>query len=457
MPIPTPTPTPTPIFVEKRLGMEWDVESDAKSWYRVEGECIKPSCETGNLEPNDTLCQSSGSKYVQIIPARSLEDLCRLLSSTQPPFYVPALKNWRIKSVKKYNLTERLSDMGGVVPNCTILTEESFQSVPNCAPFLLATGVSPQVIGGAYTVLLLNKNYYYRSLGRFMISGNSGESTGLSMFGTVRTLSDPPTFIHNSSGNFLISGSSSVEVTAGTTYFEGTIVTCGGGYTRLLHLGGEHISYDPNPTGLTIDQSSVMNVYDCGTRYWPLKISLKHNFYNASVFKQFSLRNTIDFSEPIDMLYTSTSDQWQSIIHMTGISLTDDGQEIWTWVLQFQNTDQLEGQQLGKLFWKLSIQITRKIVALGQIQNSKVVLAVPLGIVCSENQLNAIFELNTHTGFATAGVEKTVADYTIVYDEIGLFGSTWQSSPILTLRISDSQVKTTTAGSVIINTIFPTS
>ena len=102
--------------VQITIGVNWEVESNVRSWYRVEGACITPSCGSGGcMDPGDSSCggdvatiqgqtATSGMKYVQVIPAKSLQDLCRLLSTPQPPFYTPVLC-WKIQSVKKYNQT----------------------------------------------------------------------------------------------------------------------------------------------------------------------------------------------------------------------------------------------------------------------------------------------------------------------------------------------------------------
>ena len=413
--------------VEQTVDLDWEIESEKRSWYRIEGICTPPSCATG-LDTGDPSCSgckgtiqgqplNCGAKYVQVIPAKSVAHLCELLQSPQPPFYVPALGTWAIKSIRKYNLTERLSDMGGKMSGCTQLEEQDFESIPECAQFVpSAPSMALRLTDRAFQAI---NNPYVESQSFDVQSITTDvEATDISWL----TL---PTWDWK-------------YITDIDTWVERVI-----------------IPDDSTIPPLSINTETVRGVSDCNNYNWPLRLAMDHNFDSTNIFRQFALKNSINFTEPINMLYTTSTNQWQSTVHMDGLSSTG-GRETWTWTFQFQNTNELEGALLGQKIWKLTIQIMKKSVTSGESKHSKIILATPQGTVCAGVTPDVAFSVNTLTGFATMNAGELVVDYSIIYDEIGLFNSAWRANPMLRLNIAEVKINTTSK-SVEFNSIFPAS
>jgi len=414
--------------VEQTLDMNWEVESEKRSWYRIEGICTPPSCSTG-LDTGDPACGgckgtiqgqplNCGAKYVQVIPAKSVAHLCELLQSPQPPFYVPAMGSWAIKSIRKYNLTERLSDLGGKMPNCTQLEEQDFASIPECAQFVPVTSL----------MTLQSTNYTFQSTNNLYIEPQASEVQTLATMGV-----EDMSWLTLSMWDWTHALDSIDDL--------------------VMQVVVPSVD-DPIPT-LSINTETVRGVSDCNNYNWPLRLAMDHNFDSTNIFKQFALKNSISFTEPVDMLYTTSTHQWQGTIHMSGLSSTGS-EEIWTWTFQFQNTNELEGELLGQKIWKLTIQIMKKSVVSGESKHSKIVLATPQGTVCAGVTPDVNFSINTLTGFATMNSGELVVDYSIIYDEIGLFNSAWRANPVLRLNIAEVKINTTSK-SVEFNSIFPAS
>ena len=143
----------------------WDIESDVRFWFRIESLCLPPECDWTDTNWNDPKCYGpaahiqgqpieSGNKYIQILPARSVRNLCELISSSYNPLGVPNF-NWRIKSITRFNMTMNKSDMpDGELPDCITLEEEDFCDIPECMEYCLETPNVPNVNIGVHTEII---------------------------------------------------------------------------------------------------------------------------------------------------------------------------------------------------------------------------------------------------------------------------------------------------------------
>lgn len=470
----------------------WDVESNVRYWFRIESECLPPECDWTDTDWNDPRCFGEGhiqgepikygTKYIQIFPARSVRNLCELISEPINPFWVPSFR-WRIKSITRYNLTMRKSDLlDGEIPDCITLTEEDFCNIPECMEFCLETPNVPNVsigahVGGVDTFLSYEGTggfalvggadhrggtfFFYTGQGGVAFGGSSDAISpayayeaegGVALGGGADVISEH--YQYEAEGGIALGGSSidlsivSYEAEGGIAFGGGSTSSTDwgildtvsiGATTELLSLGGNFVFYDTGPTGLTIEDTEVR--VPCGCDYLSLQLKMRNNWSETGVFSDFLQRNSTTFPDQIDLLYHAASHTWKKAYHYTGLSPDATTREQWDLLFQWSCTDEINGEELAGDVWKFAAQIRRKNLSTGQDFQSRLIFAVEKDKVCRADNLALAFSVDTETGMVTTS-DGDVLDYVVLYDEVGLFrGPNWSKNPYLDITISEVEAE----------------
>lgn len=474
------------------ISFAWDVESDVKYWFRIESECVSPNCDWTGTDWNDPRCETpgghiqgqpigKGNKYVQILPARSVRDLCVLISNADNPLGVPNLK-WKIKSITRYNLTMRKSDLpDGVLPECITLEEMEFCQIPECMEFCLESMHAPNVSIGA-TTFIVDAFYSYVGSGGVALGGSADYRTGyfpsylatggIAFGGSADITSSYYKF--TSTGGLSLGGSAGIVLPSYQYESDGGLALGGtaidkpsykylgdgglglsgvagnssdwgiwemvsiGATPELSSFGGNFEPYDSVPTGLTIGDEEVVVTCGCGDLL--LRKEMLSNWGTTNVFYDFLKRNSIQFPERVGLLYHELTKTWKKSYHYTGISSDAVTNDRWDLLFQWSCTNDINGETLAEDVWKFSAQIARKNLTTGQDFYSKIIFAIEKEKACANlNNLGIAFSVDTETGIVVTN-DGDVLDYVIMYDEIGLFrGPRWLKNPYLEITISEFQ------------------
>lgn len=479
----------TYVALDVDLSILWDIESNVKYWFRIESECSPPSIATTGTEWNDPSCGqtatiqgqqgSVGNKYIQIVPAKSLKDLCSLISEPKPPFWTPTFK-WKIKSIKRYNLTVQKSDLpNGEIPDYVELIEQDFKNIPECMPFNLLTPDLPNVVIGVVTSgidtfynyvasggISLGGNastqggdfFNYAGSGGFVLSGTAGVVSPVHSYtaqGGIGFEGDAP--VSSSQYNYIASGGIGLEGTntpflvdyhyeanggigvgggaeCSTDWGISEFVTAGATVSLLLIEGG-FVLYESTSTGLNIDNVEVALPCDCG--YMPLKLTMFNDWARTGILSDFLRRNAISFPDRMDLLYRNSDTTWNRNLHYTGWSNQANEREQWTLIFQWSCVDTIGGNALIDDMWQYSSQIFRKNLTTGKSVHTRMIFAMEKEKACIPGRIDATFSVDTGSGIVVAN-EGDILDYTILYDGIGLFGgSQWNKNPYLNINISE--------------------
>ena len=147
-------PAPEPEIVGE-LSFKWNVGRLPLKNFRVEGKCVKPSCETTSFDtnqlipdeglPNPNAGLKCVARYVVNVLARDLSDLCLQLKKRE--------FHWPIDKIQQFNTPAVGANLYGFgnplatgdccedykpdpvdvnEEECQILTEVNFKNVPEC-------------------------------------------------------------------------------------------------------------------------------------------------------------------------------------------------------------------------------------------------------------------------------------------------------------------------------------
>ena len=442
----------------------WDVESSCRHWYRIESECASPSCANTNLDRTGDGCNGtteilgqsvkSGNKYIQVVPARSVAHLCQLISKPMPPFYTPAFPKWKIKSIKRYNQNTTwrynkcpsiMDETDSVTPltNCVKMVEEEFWSVPECAEFSLDIDQEVTYVG-AYT-WVQDKFLTYRGAGGIVLSGiakvriETGEEV-LSLMNFSPRLPRKIKPLQEKAQMRIMEASPDED-----------LLQCVGCFTILSQEEIEYSFEDNFPTGLSIVNGTAINT--CGCADLALKLTMLHNLYDCYVLRDFINRNGKILPKQFELLYIQSNKIWRGAWRYAGVSANGNETEDWSIVASLECTKELEDYTLSEDVWKYSLMVTKK--GSGGMNRSRVIIAQDQKVVCDGITMSMVFSLDTNTGLATDG-NGGIIDYTILYDEIGLFsGSHWANYPFLEVQVDEVDSGETSTLGYNITPLFP--
>jgi len=111
---------------------EWNVNDNVLKYYKIEGSCLPPTCESQNIDPSDAACGSglvSGYRFTTVVAALNVADLCEKLKRN---YLNPPIKS-KIESIKLYSrpVYKEVEQSDA----CNKLTPQSFCEIPECLQF----------------------------------------------------------------------------------------------------------------------------------------------------------------------------------------------------------------------------------------------------------------------------------------------------------------------------------
>ena len=107
-------------------------------------------------------------------------------------------------------------------------------------------------------------------------------------------------------------------------------------------------------------------------------------------------------------------------------------------LFQWSCTNEINGQELVDDVWQFAAQIRKKNLTTGQDFQTRLIFAVEKDKACRLNNLAIAFSVDTDSGVVITD-SGDVLDYTVLYDEIGLFrGPQWSKNPYLEITISEA-------------------
>jgi hypothetical protein len=252
----------------------WNIGLPPLSWYRVEGFCLNPTCESTGFDASAVNCEQ-GTNYTQTIAARGLADLCDKLKAGV--FSQPVI--WPLKSITRFSKpTYKVAGDN----SCQVLIPEDFCSIPECMEFCIDertvfrlalsmnvqdtfyeyTGSGTIYLGGSASTSTDGavSSVMYIGAGRITLGGEAIVSAsynyptytgsgGLTLGGEASVVS--PNYFYEGEGGLTLGGEASV--TSPSYFYEGE-----GG---LILGGGHRIVFSPQASGgLTIGGAATSSV-----------------------------------------------------------------------------------------------------------------------------------------------------------------------------------------------------
>lgn len=194
-------------LAEKEISFGWNVGEGEYYWYRVEGECGSVNCENGGVDAS----QCNKMTFVTVVSARNVAEVCEALNAPRinPPV------NLRVAVIKRYSRPV----LKGAVPDdqCNTLEEQEFCHIPECLDYCIdETALIPATMSMSSIDFL----EFRQMNGGMSLSGSSETNrnrrynpafplaavSGSSFFGLSLN--------SESSGSFVLAGSSSVNASA---------------------------------------------------------------------------------------------------------------------------------------------------------------------------------------------------------------------------------------------------
>lgn len=389
-------------FIGAIRSFYWNVGQIPLSWYRIQGECLELGCVTTGIEPNDSSCsEDSSARYIQLIAARGLTDLCRQIKKNT---FI-----WPVERIQRYSNPAYSNE--GVTSECNELIDEEFCRHPECLGLCLSLDAE-ESIGATDSI-----NVFYYSVG----------SGGITLGGKADIIL--PTYRYTGSGGITLGGASA-------TNDLGVFVSEIGATSLIDEVFVEFIGEDE--TGFSVGNTSVITSCDCSPI--PITLSMSFNLINNNLLSQFLSKNNIKIPHNILINYNNTDNVWRNILHYRGIGLSDE-QEQWTLIFEWGCINSIAGIALGSNLWKLSLYIKQNLNNFDM--ETRILIHLPVSSECSStSDLSIKFTINTLTS-AIDTIPSFFVESPILMDEIGLFKNKyWRSNPNLLINLSEQTIET---------------
>lgn len=392
----------------------WNVGQIPLSWYRIQGKCLELGCTTTGIEPNDSSCSDdSSARYIQLIAARGLTDLCRLIKKNQ---FI-----WPVERIQRYS-NPAYSDEGET-SDCNELIDEEFCRHPECLGLCLSLE-GEESLGATDSVAVF---YYVVGSGGITIGGKADIVL--------------PSYRYTGTGGITIGGASATDDL-------GTFVSEIGATSSISELYVDFI--DDDETGFSVGNTSVITACDCSAI--PITLSMGFNLINNNLLSQFLNKNSIPIPHTILVNYNNLDNIWRNILHYRGTGLSNQ-EESWSLIFEWGCVDEIAGIALGSNLWKLSLYINQTLDDYDM--ETRILVYLPVSPECSTtSDLSIKFLINTLTG-AIDTSPSFIIESPVITDEIGLFKNKyWQANPNLLINLSE-QTSEIMIPRFDISTIFP--
>jgi hypothetical protein len=186
----------------------------------------------------------------------------------------------------------------------------------------------------------------------------------------------------------------------------------------------------------------------CGCGPLGLSILLTHNIQNSTVLSKFLTSNGLSISNQTNLRYKTQDNSWRSIQHFRGRSKDGFTFEDWTVFLTFQCQSELDA-------WRFSFVVKSANASIKEYLYTKLILDIPANLICSDGDVTTNIKtfIGSKKSQVTQGKEIYVVspshptikpsertttivdgafnDYSLYYDDIGLFkNSYWLYTPL---------------------------
>ncbi len=238
--------------INKDFEFRWDIGDQPLRYYQVEGECqYPPTCDITGYEIQDPVC-GSGMKYIQVIAARDLSDLCNKIAEQSLNY---ALK-WPIVRIKRFSRPVFLDDVQaeedlGVDHSCNISEYVEFCHIPECLNYCIDQN---EIVSSGVSVFIQDTFFQYQGSGVLLLEGYSQPDTNRKVVGSGEiVLGGESTVLsshynYQSSGEMILSGDNYLisnrwsSLASGSLELEGNsyVVSSSWNYTPVgsLYLDG---------------------------------------------------------------------------------------------------------------------------------------------------------------------------------------------------------------------------
>jgi len=401
------------------LTLTWNIGQGLLKWYRVQGVCNFPTADNGGcsvmgFQTDDVKCAGAlGRQYfVQNILATSPVDVCTQLQSSK--------LRWQIQSMKVYS---RLADPTQPdLSNCNILSEVPFSSLPECLEVALQDNL---LVKTKMSILAFDNLLSVVGSGTNSIFSFTG--SGATLTGGVATITGSTSSI--SSYEYFASGSATI---GGSAYHEYNNFIITAKVAAIVFYLEANLSSEDNMKITTPANSTVKTI--CGAcTAMPSVLYSFNNLSSTSIFSQFLSTNTTTFPDYLPMHYSKRTACWSANYQTIGYG--NIGLEQWNFVFSWSCLNK-NAEEYSNPFWRFSILVNKNNHL--YIQKSKIDIVFPSSSLCAGiNNLNVDFSfyLNTITKYVNNSMVASPDDV-VIYDEIGLFKSSWTNNPILNIRLS---------------------
>lgn len=364
----------------------WNLGTPRLHWYRVIGRCKIADCDNTRLRAP---CPG-GTQYIQNVLAHTPDEVCAYLKSIN--WY------WPILSIDRFS---RPAENEFVVDPaaCNEIEPVEFCNEPECLELcLFADGL----IGGG------------------MDATQSVEVAELSVLSLPKKIKTPrPETVMALLDTYAVSGGMHAVVEAEYNQFAGR--------------------QDEIEIAARVEGCS-------GCPSMPLTLALANDIARANVFKEFCVRNSVAFPDPLTLRYSRVSGAWRTGLHYEGI---EGG---WRFVFEWSCTDDFGGQETGNPVWKFLMLATR---LAEQKYVTRLVLSFDPTNYCRGTDFKFGFTVNVRDLTVEADYE-VFSEVKLLYDGAGLFASPdWRRRPGLTFRLAELAAVTPSTD-VNLTPIFPT-
>ena len=369
-------------LVDETIEYEWET-TPVLYYYRIEGECVNEArCDNTGFLNDDLYCISNGQKFILVVAATDLADLCLKLKdekSLNPPW------NWPIKSIKKFSRPVYRSDAAiqvanGVDHDCNFLEEVPFYEIPECLDFNV-------------------KYVVYEDMA-------IEESTSDYEFVVPLDLQ------YSSLIDLKISGSGSV-------YYDGFIDT-----------------FDPNkPKSRDIILENGLldwgmnNVNVCGCNGLSLYYDFEQNISFGNELSEFLNKNGFVIPSILPIRFSGLSNSWKSNHRFV------KGSEVWNVLFDWGCANQVGGYYLDTPFWKLTVHIKKQKGSLDK--ETKILFTFGNNAPCKNGSIDFNIKINHKTKSVATNFQSNIEN-NIIFDEIGLFKTKYWSNKLINFSIKDS-------------------
>lgn len=212
------------------------------------------------------------------------------------------------------------------------------------------------------------------------------------------------------------------------------------------HIEGLEINYALDGQAAPAITSPIQTVNTtCGEcNQVALKLNFKHNLEFANVFREFLVRNGLTIPASFPLFYNKRSDSWQGTLHYSGVAADNLNTTVtWRINVDWACTSQYADDDFASSVWRFSILFTRKNLATNTDFDTRLLLLFPAEDICltaDRDGLDFSFQFDTKRQTVTTR-QNLVVDVINLYDNIGLFRSSYWTTNKLNIRISEDYIE----------------